>query len=244
MLGHNNPPSEKKILEERLERYTEIPAQLEKLKCREIPEKIKDDKQAGDITLYIKSLKSVVSDAEKIRKKEKDIYLECGRVVDAWKKKYENEATTLINKASAPLLDFQAEKDRLERERQLEIARKAREEAEALAAEAEAHANEGIDDTANDLLNAAIESETKSSMIEASSMNVRSHTRHSSGAVSSTSKVWTGEIESLGALDLEKLRPYLSQTELDRAVKAYAKKTDGAELRGARIYQQSKLNIR
>jgi hypothetical protein len=244
MLGHNNPPSEKEILQERLALYKEIPEKLENLKLRAIPEKIKDEKEAGNLTLFIKNLKDVVSDSEKIRKKEKEIYIDCGRVVDAWHKGYAVIANELIAKASKPLLAFQAEKERIERARQLEIAARAKEEAEKLMAEAAAHEAVGINDTAQDLMNFAVQSEVKAEMIENNLTDIRMHTRHSLGAVSSTSKVWTGEVDLLAALDLDKLRNFISLDALDKAVKAYAKKTDGAELQGARIYQQAKLNIR
>lgn len=243
-IGHNNPPSEKEILEQRLMDYKEISSEIDRLSGKEIPEKIETPEIAGEITAHIKAVKGVGKKVSDIHKNEKAIYLECGRVVDAWKKQWETKIDALVKAASIPLLAYQAEEERKERERQLEIAKKAREEAEKLAAEAEAHAKEGIEDTANDLMNMAIDSEQKANMIQQSSLSVKAHTRHESGAVSSTSKVWTGEIESLAALDLDKLRSYISQDALDRAVKAYAKDTKGAELRGARIYQEAKLNIR
>lgn len=243
-IGHNNPPSEKEILEQRLLDYKEISNDIDSLSKKDIPAKIETPAIAGEITAHIKTIKEVGKKVTNIHKDEKAIYIECGRVVDAWKKQWETKIDALVSIASIPLLAYQAEEERKERERQLEIARKAREEAEKLAAEAEAHAKEGIEDTANELMSAAIDSEQKADMIQQSSLCVKAHTRSENGAVSSTSKVWTGVIESIAALDLEKLRQYIPQDALERAVKAYAKDTKGADLRGARIYQEAKLNIR
>ena len=243
-MGHNRPPNEKEILEQRLADYKDLQAELKRLAAVKIPEEIADEKQGGQVTQYVKSVKDAKKELEKIHKNEKAIYLECGRVVDAWKKNFETQFDALISAASKPLLAFQEKKDREERERQLEIARKAREEAERLAAEAAAHEAEKIHDTASELMGMAIQADIKAEMIEGSALSVKTHTRSEAGAVSSTSKVWTGRIESLAALDLDALRPYISEDALDRAVKAYAKDTKGADLRGAVIYQESKLNIR
>jgi hypothetical protein len=53
---------------------------------------------------------------------------------------------------------------------------------------------------------------------------------------------WTGVIEDITQLDLEKLRPYLSFDALDRAVRAFAR-NGGRELKGARIYQDRKVLV-
>ncbi len=242
-IGHNNPPSEMEILEKRLrENYKEVQDSYDRLAQKPLPDEISDEQQAGQVTDYIKSVNALNKKVENIHKQEKAIYLDCGRVVDSWKKSYEGNLKALTAKASEPLNKFLADKAEAERNRQLELAKKAREEADKLATEALAHANEGIDDTANELLEAAIQSETKADMIYDNSIDVRASSRTASA--SATQKlVWTGEIESAAAIDLEVLRRYFKEDDFQRAINAAVR--DGVrEIRGVKIYQKAQISVR
>lgn len=244
MLGHNKPPSEMEMLQQRLdENYTGEALEYSRLSNREIPSVIEDEKAAGLITDYIKAINGLKKKIEGSHKKEKDIYLQCGRVVDGWKNQYEINLKALVSKASAPLQIFLDKKEAEERKRQMEIAQKARDEAERLASEAAIHANEGIDDTANELMDAALQSEQKASLIQESALNVVAKVKGLGGSYASQTYVWTGEIESIAAIDLEKLRPYLTeemiQTAINKAVRSGIK-----EIRGVKIFEKAKLNTR
>lgn len=242
-IGHNNPPSEIEILRQRLDSYYEEIGQFKRLSEREVPQDISTDEQAGQITDYIKAVKQLNSRFGEIHKKEKQPFWDAGKAADAWKNEYETKLAVLAQKAEAPLKAWNRKKEDAERQRQLEIARQAREQAERLAAEAAAHEAENIKDTATELMDAAVQSEIKADMIEGNAATVHVKTRSLSGATSSVTKSWTGEIESLAALDLEILRPYFAADAIDRAIKAAVR--DGKrEIRGAKIYQTEKLNIR
>lgn len=241
-IGHNKPPSEMQILQERLADYKDEQAEYDRLASREVPASVGDENQAGKLTDYIKSVKVFQKRIEGVHKKEKSIYLECGRVVDGWKNTYEANLTAILRKAEQPLNAFLQKKAEEERKRQLEIAAKAREEAEKLAKEAEAHAKEGIEDTANDLMNAALQSEEKANLIQDSALSVKGAAR---GTASSASQkmVWTAEIESIAALDLEALRKYFTEDSIQKALNAAMR--DGArDIRGAKIYQKTQISIR
>jgi len=242
-IGHNNPPSETEILQERLDGYANEAEIFENLGKFEVLDEIKLDGEAGKATDNIKALKILKKSITEIHAKEKKPFLECGRIADAWKKDYFFKIESLIETASVPVLAWNKKKEAAERARQLEIARKAQADADALVEEAAAHADAGIDSTANELMDAAMQEEEKADMIV---KNVSSGiTGRSRGGFSSASnsKPWTGMIESKAALDLDALREYLTEDDLNKAIKR-AVRNGVRKIRGASIYQEEKLTIR
>jgi hypothetical protein len=242
VIGHNNPPSETEILKQRLDDYRDEKEMLDRLSKREIPAEITDDEQAGKLSDHIAAAKILFSKISDIHKKEKAPFWDAGKAADAWKNDYEAKINALISKASTPLFVWNKKKEAEERQRQLEIARKAREDAAKLEEEAVAHANEGIIDTANDLMDAAIQEETKADLIQDSAYQVKG--KSSGGFSSSTIKrEWTPEIESMAALDLDAIRKYFKEEEILPVLKRAVK--DGVrEIRGVRIYEAEQLSTR
>lgn len=241
MIGHNNPPSEIEILQQRLDGY-EIQKDFDRLSSRAIPSEIADDKQAGEISDYIAAVKKTVDSVSEIHAKEKKPFWDAGKAADKWKNDFTESFQGLSKKASAPLFVWNKKKEAEEQERERQIAAKARENSEKLAAQAEAHAKEGLADTANDLMDAAIQEEQKAALIQSNSnvVSVKSSGGFSSSGIQ---KTWVGEIESQAAIDLEALRNYFKPDEilsaLNRAVK------DGKrDIRGTRIFQEEKLSTR
>lgn len=241
-IGGNNPPSEIEILKQRLESYVKEEKLINELTAREIPSEIKNDEEAGENADYIKSLKSARSSVEKIFKAEKEPFFEACKVADAWKNTRWLKLDDCVNKASKPILAWNRKKEDAEKARQLELARLAQLEAERLAKEAEIHANAGIEDTAEDLLNFAIEEENKSVALVDKSNEVRGRSYGSFSSASSR-KVWVGKVDSMAALDLELLRKYLTKDDVDKAIRTAIK--DGVrEIRGVKIFEEDKLTIR
>ena len=242
-MGHNNPPSEMEILRERLEAHVEQKETLERLSSKEIPESVDSEDEAGKITDHIKLLKVLRGDIEKIFKQEKSPFWDCCKAADEWKNSYWKKIDASIADASKPVLAWHKKKEEEERQRQLEIARKAQEEAEKLALEAEAHADAGIVDTADSLMNAAVQEDEKSRMIAQNLSNGLSTKSVGGFSTASNRKPWTGRLESRPALDLEALRNYFSDDALDKAIKSAVR--DGVRtLRGATIFQENKLSVR
>ncbi len=244
-IGHNNPPSEIEILKEKL---SEKENELRKdMKFETAPETIIDEQHAGRITETIKSIKRFISKVSDIHKDVKAPHLECGRAVDAWKKRLELELETITKDYTKPLTAFLENKAKEERERQLEAAKIERERAEALALEAQAHADVGINDTADELLNEAVGSEIMADrMIEkvaTATPNQLFKSRSEYGSTASQSLVWVGEIENISAIDFNQLRKYFTITEIEKAINAAVR--DGIrKLDGVKIEQKTKLNIR
>lgn len=242
IITRENAPTEMEILTVRLSKYQPEENEIAKFKQVFVPEIIETGQEAGRIADHIKSLKSLKSRFDDIHKKEKSPFWECCKKIDAWKNDQCSKIDSLVNLASAPLLQYNRKIEQEERDRQLALAVKAKEEAERLAAEALAHESAGISDTAKELISMAIKEETKSSMIADSTLDVTARSR-GINSVSSNRKPWTGIVESRAALDLELLRPYFSDDALDKAVKAAVR--DGIrEIRGAAIFQDEKLSVR
>lgn len=243
-IGHNNPPTELEILSQRLsDNYTDLDNKIYVISSMDFPDHIENEEDAGKITDRIKSMNAVKKDVAEAHKKEKAVFLECGRAVDAWKTARESAIASQVQKATKPLQDFLDRKAAAERARQLEIARKEREAAAKLEDEANAHAAEGLIDTAGDLLDAAAQRDEKAAAIEAGQFQSRAKARSTMGASAGQKLVWTGEIESPDAIDLEALRPYFTLDALQKAVNGYVR-DGGRDLRGVRIYQKSTIQVR
>jgi len=235
-------PNEIEVLQSRLSKYTDEENQLLRLKQAYVPDIVEDAKQAGEVTDHIKSLKLLKSRIDDIHKKEKSPFWECCKAVDAWKNDFNNKIDSLITTASKPILEYNRKVEQEERQRQMQIAAKAKEDAEKLASEAMEHEAAGIIGTAHELMAAAIQEDTKADMIMNSSLDVTGRSRGLS-ATASNRRPWTGIVDSRAALDLEALRPYFSDDALDKAVKSAVR--DGVRsIRGAVIFQDEKLSVR
>lgn len=241
-LGHNNPPTELEILQERLQDYKEETDTLNRLSGMEIPAEIQDDDMSGKITDHIKALKNLQSGIDKIHKAEKAPYFECGKQVDSWKNRFKGEIDPLIRKASLPVLAWNKKKEEAEQLRLAELSLKAEEEAVKLAKEAEAHADAGIEDTADELMDMAVREQAKAELVASKIAEVKGRSRGDM-SVASNSKTWTGELTSRGVLEIEKLRDYFTDDDINKAIKR-AVKAGAREIRGTRIYQQDKLSVR
>lgn len=257
IIGHNNPPSEIDIVTAKL---VALESAIKK-KLADVPPCFNlqddDEKGAGQITEAVKSFSHIKREVESAHKAAKAPYLECGKACDAWKreqealidalrKPYEDSLKSFLSRKEDRARIALAEREAAARAEAMALAEQARMEAESLVAEAaDSHS---IPDTANELLTAAIHKEQEANMLQSHAEMVKSNdlakVRAAHGAASaSQSTVWSGEVESYITIDLEPLRPYLSRDAIDKAVKAYAK-DGGRELRGAKIFQTTKLNVR
>ena len=243
-IGHNNPPTEKEILQQRLDSHEDIQKHIANLgNTAADADTITTDEDAGYLTDNIKALKAARSTIGDIFKREKAPFFECCKIADAWKNDNWAEIDGYIKMSSVHVLQWNKKKEEEERQRQFEIAKIAREEAEALAAQAEAHAAEGIDDTAEELMDAAIQEETKADMISDNALHGVVGRSRGANSTSSAKKVWVGSMDSRAALDLNALRNYFTEAEINKAIKAAIR--DGVrEIRGANIYQEDKLTVR
>ncbi len=242
-IGGNNPPSESEILQQRLESYRGEEKLINDLIARAVPTEIKNDKEAGEIADTIKSLKSARAAIENIFKKEKEPFLVACKVADGWKNAKWTKIDNHVALAGKPIIAWNNKKAEEERARQLELARKAQEEAERLAKEAEIHAEAGIGDTAEELFEFAIEAELKSTMYTNSADGKIATKSAGTYSTASNRKVWVGVVEDPLTLDIVALKAYFTAAEIDKAVRAAI--SDGVrEIRGVKIFEEDKITIR
>jgi hypothetical protein len=242
MMGHNKPPSETEILKERLSGYEDIPKRLTVLKTTELPAIINDDMEAAKAADYLGSIKNFFEEVDKIFVKEKAPFWDAGKAADAWKNSYKLETSTLTAKAEKILLVWNQKKRKDEEDRQAEIAKKAREDAESLAQQAVVHESEGIQDTAEELMNMALNAEQKAEKIEAGGFSIKSTSR---GTFSSSSlKTETvGRIESISTIDLNALKGHFKESEIQDAINRSIK-AGVTGIAGVIYSQEDKLTTR
>lgn len=247
--SHNNPPEEIDIVRTKLdETEIELRQAIASVEKTPLPMVIEDDKTAGEVTERIKDYMNIGKDVTHHHKTIKAPYLECGKAVDGWKNKMEAELDILRKKASVPLNTFLTKKAEDERQRQLAIAAKEREDALKLANEAAAHEAAKIHDVAGELLDEAIKSEKTAERIELNIQDARSSdlakSRGAYGSTSSQKTAYVGRIKSLSGVDLEKLRPYFNEETIQKALNAFVK-NGGRECAGTDIKEEiTGLNIR
>lgn len=132
-LGHNNPPSEQENFERQFkEKYPELFMFAERLLASEgrIPDTINDDENSGKLGDFIKQLKTANKNLDAARSSEKEFYLEGGRKVDGFFKRYMEKLQSLKERAEK-INGFYLKQKEDEKRRQAE------EEAARLKAEAE-----------------------------------------------------------------------------------------------------------
>lgn len=243
-IGHNNPPSEIDIINESLLGHE---AEIRKLMVfGDAPEAIADEQEAGRITQIIKNAKAVISKVADTHKTVKEPSLEAGRACDTWKRRLEDELKAVVTKFSAPLTAFLDAKEKAERARQLEAARKAQQTAEALQREAVAHEDAGIQDTAGELMDAAVHSEFVAGQIIANVNKAKpaqlAKARSFTGATAAQKLVWTGEINNIAAMNLNALRDHFKLEDIQKAINSFVRE-GGRELDGVTIKQVAQLNV-
>lgn len=233
-IGHNLPPTDAEILQDKLTENSKSDlAEMKTLLAVEIPEKINDEAEAKKAEMFVDRVKGLKKSFDGTHKKEKAPYLEMGRVVDSFFKDRIKELDALIDRANAPRTVFLNAKAEAERKRIFEAAEKARREAEAIAEQAKAHEDADIKDTANELIDVAIATEQKADHLTKYAVESKS-----SKLVGGLIVRWVGEIQDMGAVDLEKLRQYFTDDQIQTAVNKYVR-DGGRDLAGVKIYQKS-----
>ena len=267
-IGHNKGPEDEHPIVGRL-RDKYIP-QLSRMKelldaFDKAPLEAETEEIAGKYATFIKQINVAVKESEELRVAEKAPYAESGKAVDVFFKMISEPLKDIKEKLNGRLSKYQKKKAEEEKKRRIAEEAKAREAAEmaaraaalaqAKAAEAEAAAKDEADidmaiatenaareaaEAATEAAEAADKAEAKAEAGHADMGRVRS----GSGVTAAAKKSFTGKIVDLPNLDLEALRPYLRYAELERAVKEYAKKTNGQPLKGAEIEEKYSTTVR
>lgn len=246
-IGHNLPPTDEEILKEKLQERSRKDIDLMAAVMAEpVPEKIDTDDDAKKAADFISKIKCLEKDFEKVHKEEKAPYLSMGRIVDGFFNSRIKDLEDFRKKYSKPVNDFLTRKADAEREaiRAREVA--AREAADALAAQAAAHEAENIKDTANELMDLAVQAENKADNLGNYADNTKNATlakiRTESGVVLSQRTKWVGEPtdETYAGVDLNSIRKWIKPEHIQLAINAAVR--DGERnIAGVKVYQKAEI---
>ena len=238
-IGDNKPPSPIDELRNRLEDdYGAVLARRDELlaSVERMPDTVNDDAMAGKFGDQIKLISSCIKKADSHRKAEKEPHLEGGRAVDGWFKAITEPLEKAKGLAQAPLAAYERQKAAAERRRLEDEAKRQREEAERAAQDAK---------TDDDLDTAVATEETaQDAEVKANASNADlSRTRGDYGSVSSLRTTWKHDGLDRDRLNLEALRPHLTEDAIHQAIRSFIK-AGGRNLAGVRIYEHSDVVVR
>lgn len=244
-IGHNQPPSDGEAFRSELvTRHNDLLDRRTALieAADRVPETIEDEETAGKAADFIKQLTAHEKAADRARVDEKAPYLERGKWVDTFFKTVAVAEIAGIKKRVTGLLTaYQQKVAEEERRRREEEERHQREEADRLRREAEERAAAAQTD---EELDAAVETEAQAADAAAQADRAgraaqagtaELSRRHSaSGTVASLRTEWKCSAWWRPEIDLEALRPYLSDADIEKAIRGYIR-AGGRNLKGATI---------
>ena len=247
-LGHNNPPSDMEILQERM--IESSGPLMEKIEvtldaAREMPRVINDDELAGAFADRIKEITGLIKTLESTRVAEKEPYLALTRAVDGHFKVPSSKLETAKKWLNEPLTAYQQRKateERIRRENEAAALRKKADDDAAAAAELEKSnpVAAGIGMAQAVVTEQQAQHVQQSVTVKASELT---NSRGNSGALASLRTRVVGEVVSRQMLDLNALRPYFTEDSLQKALNA-AISAGVREVAGARIFEKTDTVVR
>lgn len=212
-----------------------------------LPEVVDDD-AAGRVADYIKQATACAKAIDGSRVAAKEPFLEGGRNVDGFFKKYTDGLGSLKRRVEAKLsvyLRDKADRERRQREDEARIAREAAAQADrdAMALAAAAKVTTAQADAA---LDTAVRAQTASLQADRAADAKPAdlaRTRGDYGSLATLRREWTFKDMDRAALDLEALRAHIPTDALEKAVRS-AIKAGARDLRGVTIYENQVANVR
>ena len=246
-IGDNLPPDPMDPVQTaiRLEStHAKIFARADELKASvaRMPDEIEDEAVAAKFTDTGAMVNACRKAADAARAAEKAPFLAGGKQIDAHFRSPLALLDDLKKLIQIPLTNFQIKKEREER-RRLEAQREA---AEAAAKKAEEEAVDEID--LEEAVAAEDEAHVAAKATEASTADL-SRSRGEYGGVSSLTKRWVHTIENRSQIPLERLRPYLTDEMIDKAIRGLIRAEvtptgKAVDLPGVKIFQAAKSSFR
>ena len=254
-IGDNIPPTDIDPLRARLyEDHADLFKRRDEVlvQARSLPPVIKDDDVEARFTETMKDMRAHTKNAEAIRVKEKEFFLEGGRTVDGVLRDAMEEPDKERSRLNGMVTRYKQVKAEEERQRRLEEERRAREEADRLAKEAAA--KEAAVQTEADL-DAAVSAAQTATQADVEAIKARhaaaakpadlSRSRTSTGVLSSLQRVVKHDPDSLviADLDLEKLRFHIPEDAYHQAIRSLIA-AGVRKLDGVRIYETTENRTR
>lgn len=184
--------------------------------------------------------------AEATRTVDKAPTLQSSRIVDNFFSSLTQIVQPCMSQVERRVNAYKVEKARIakaERDERERIAREAAAEAQRLAEEAMQHEGEARREAEAEAAQAAARAKAAEKTVAKTVVSTQARTESGAQSVQKTS--WTGDIVDLDLLDLNALRPYISVSALEVAVRQYASKFKGERpLEGAKIYEKSHTSFK
>lgn len=219
-------------------------ADLEK-SAAESPLVLEDDSDMEIVNALAVRLGSASKRCDTLRDETGRPHLEAKRVIDGFFKGFmarADKAQATLGARATAYLRKKAAAERAKREAEEAVAREAAAKAQREAAEA---AKAGNVEQAALAQAKADEHETRADQAaDAASAKPSELARTQTAAGSSTlEEKWTFEIEDLNTIDLNALRPFLPQTAIEQALRAFVK-SGRRQITGARIFPDTRARFR
>lgn len=241
-IGHNMPVIDEAYLREH---HKALLAKVASLKetAAAVPSEIKSPQDLEKAARFMQIAKAIDKEVTDTHKDGKEPHKKAGDAYDKvfLSKGAKGEIDTLMTSVRRATDAYQTaleKKRREEAEAQAQAAaeaeRQAREAAEAAAQKGSHHVAEVLDRQADA---AAAQAAAAADLAQAPAKDlVRSHTSH--GVTVGGRKKWVGEIEDAAKIDLNKLRDYLPEHELQQLINRYVD-AGGRDLPGVNIYEKT-----
>lgn len=233
--------------------YAHLETEITALEATETPPVLEDDDDLALITKAINDLRGFERKCNGIREDEKRPVIDAGNVIQSFfKVGLQDRAlarAALLDKVGTAYLRKKAEREKAAREAAAKAAQEAAEKArlEAEAARARTEQQPGIPavveaikaDATATALSALADRHEREASAPTTSM---AHTRTAGGSAG-LQVDWTFEDIDLNVIDLEALRPFLSQADIEKALRAFIK-SGRRKIVGATIVESSKARWR
>lgn len=209
---------------------------------------IEDDDSAGRAADFVKQTTACAKALDGARVAAKEPFLEGGRNVDGFFKRYTDQLGALKKRVETKLsvyLRQKADAERRRREEDARIAAEAAREAEA-AAMALAEASKVTMAQADEALDTAVQAQTvahqATKAADAAPADM-ARTRGDLGALATLRREWTFKDMDRATLDLEVLRHHIPTSALETALRS-AIKAGARDIRGVTIYENQSATVR
>lgn len=214
------------------------------------PAKIEDDEVCGKVADFVKQFDAAIKKTEGARVAAKEPALAAARAIDGFFTPLRDRLSKARLVLKVRIEEYLRNKAAEEQRRRDEAARIAAEEAKRKEAAALQSIENDIAAIAETKIDEAAEAQTaaaQSAVFASAKPAEMARTRGELGSVATLSTSWAFEITDLTRIPLERLRPYLDQGAIEKALRGYMAtlpRPITVEMPGVRFFEKSSASIR
>ncbi len=240
IFGQNRAPIADVLAADFAELFAEADKLAAEVKAR--PTKVKDETDFAALGAVANKVRALTKRLDDTRKAETDPLRQAGIEIKAGFDEFIAKLTDAFAPHQAAANAYTAEKAARERRQREEEARRLREKAEAEARKAE-QASGARAARAEGRAEALAAQADKLDQGVSAADTVR--TRVAGGGVATARTSWDFSVEDYGALDLNELRAFLPQTDIDKAIRSAVRVQKGnTRLRGVKVFESTAASFR